>query len=72
MHFLKQFKTLVNRKHYERKRSESSLDQSYKKSLVVNLLLRCFSTCSDYTLFYLEVKNLREILKKRTAIHQEL
>ena len=30
------------------------------------LLFHCFSVCSDYTLFYLEVENLREILKKNS------
>ena len=69
-----QFKTYVYRKptfsaaftHYE-----SCLDQTYKKSLIDTLLFRCFSICSGYTLFHLEVENLREILKKIT-IHQEL
>ena len=50
---------------------ESYLDQSYKKSLSDTLLFCSFLICSDYTLFHLEVKNFREILK-RTAIHQEL
>ena len=35
------------------------LDQTYKKSLIDTLLLRCFSICSDNTLFNLEVENLR-------------
>ena len=64
-----QFKTSVYRKatfsgvfmHYE-----SYLDQTYKKSLIDTLLFRCFSICSDYTIFHLEVKNLREILKKNS------
>ena len=64
-----QFKTSVYRKptfsgvfmHYE-----SYLDQTYKKSLIDNLLFRCFSICTDYTLFHLEVENLREILKKNS------
>ena len=62
-----QLKTSVYRKptfsgvftHYE-----SYIDQSYKKSLIFTLLSRCYSICSDYTLFYLEVKKLRKILKK--------
>ena len=45
---------------------ESSLDQSYKKSVIDTLLFRCFSICSKYTLFHLEVENLREILKKNS------
>ena len=64
-----QFKTSVYRKptfsgvftHYE-----SYLDNSYKKSLIYTLLSRCFSICSDYTLFHLEVEKLREILKKNS------
>ena len=64
-----QFKISVYRKptfsgvfaHYE-----SYLDQTYKKSLIDNLLFHCFSICSDYTLFHLKVKNLREILKKNS------
>ena len=63
-----QFKTSVYRKptlsgvftHYE-----SYLDQTYKKSLIYTLLCRCFSVCSDYSLFHLEVKNLSEFLKKK-------
>ena len=69
-----QFKTSVYRKptfsgvftHYE-----SYVDQTYKKSLIDTLLFWCFSVCSDYTSFHLEVEKLREILKK-IAIHQEL
>ena len=65
----RQFKTSVYRKptfsgvftHYE-----SYLDQTYKKSLIDTLLFRCFSICSDYTLFHLEVEHLREILKKNS------
>ena len=45
---------------------ESYLDQTYKKSLMDTLLFCCFSTCSDYTSFHLEVENLREILKKNS------
>ena len=53
-----QFKTSVYRKptfsgvftHYE-----SYLDQSNKKLLIDTLLFHCFSICSEYTLFYLEV-----------------
>ena len=41
-------------------------DQTYKKSLIGTLLFRCFSICSDYTSFHLEVENLREILKKNS------
>ena len=42
------------------------MDQKYKKSLIDALLFRCFSICSDYTSFHLEVENLREILKKNS------
>ena len=53
-----QFKTSVCRKptfsgvftHYE-----SYLDQTYKKLLIDTLSFRCFSICSDLTLFHLEV-----------------
>ena len=45
---------------------ESDVDQTYKKSLIDTLLFRCFSICSDYTSFHLEVENLREILKKNS------
>ena len=63
------FKTSVCRKptfsaafmHYE-----SYFDQAYKKSLTDTFLFHCFSICSDYILFRLEVKNLREILKKNS------
>ena len=62
-----QFKTSVYRKptfsgvftHYE-----SYVDQTYKKSLIDTLLFRCFSICSDYTSFHLEVENLRKSLKE--------
>ena len=37
-------------------------DETYRKSLIDFLLFCCFSICSDYTLFHLEVENLREIL----------
>ena len=68
-HHNQQFKTSVYRKptfsgvftHYE-----SYLDQTYKKSLIDIFLFRCFSICSDYTLFHLEVENLREISKKNS------
>ena len=64
-----QLKTSVYRKatssgvfmHYE-----SYLDQTYKKLFIDTLLLRCFSICSDHTIFHLEVENLREILKKNS------
>ena len=64
-----QFKTTVYREptfggvftHYE-----SYVDQTYKKSLIDTLLFRCFSICSDYTSFHLEVENLREIFKKNS------
>ena len=42
------------------------MDQIYKQSLVDTLLFRCFSICSDYILFHLEVENLIEILKKNS------
>ena len=45
---------------------ESYVDQTYKKSLTDTLLFRCFSVFSDFTLFHLEVENLREILKKNS------
>ena len=32
----------------------------------LNFLSRCFSVCSDYTLFYLEVGKWREILKNNS------
>ena len=38
---------------------ESYIDQSYKKSLIFTLLTRCYSICSDYTLFHLEVKKTK-------------
>ena len=65
----KQFKTSVYKKptfsgvftHYE-----SYLDQSYKKSLIFTLLFRCYSICSDYSLFHLEIEKLREILRKNS------
>ena len=68
-HHNQQFKTSVYRKptfggvfmH-----CESYLDQSCKQSLSDTLLFRCFSICSDYTLFHLEVENLRKILKKNS------
>ena len=41
---------------------ESYIEQYYKKSLVFTLLSCCYSICSDYTLFHLEVEKLREIL----------
>ena len=67
IHLNQQFKTFVYRKrtfsgvftHYE-----SYVDQT--KSLFDTLLFRCFSICSDYTSFHLEVENLREILKKNS------
>ena len=57
-----QFKTSIYRKPTFSSvfmHSESYLDQTYKKSLIDTLLFRCFSICSDYTLFHLEVENLR-------------
>ena len=64
-----QFKTSVYRKptfsgvftHYE-----SYLDQIYKKLLIDTLLFRCFSICSDNTLFHLKGDHLREIVKKNS------
>ena len=57
-----QFKTSVPGKttfsdvfmHYE-----SFVDQTCKKSIIDTLLFHCFSVCSDYTSFHLEVENLR-------------
>ena len=54
-----QFKTSAYRKptfsgvftHYE-----SYLDQTYKKPLIDTFLSRCFSICSDYTLFIWKLK----------------
>ena len=40
----------------------------YKKSLIETLLFCFFSICSDYSLFHLEVKNLREISKKNSYL----
>ena len=34
--------------------------------MIFTLLSRCFSICSDYTLFHLEVERLKEILKKNS------
>ena len=55
-----QFKTVYRKPtfssvftHYE-----SYVDQTYKKSLADTLLFCCFSICSDYTSFHLEVENL--------------
>ena len=31
-----------------------------------NVVIRCYSLCSDYTLFHLDVEKLREILKKNS------
>ena len=45
---------------------ESYIDQSYKKLLIFTSLFRCYSLCSDYTLFHLEAEKLREILKKNS------
>ena len=45
---------------------ESYINQSYKKSLIFTFLPRGYSICSDYTLFHLEVKKLREIFKKNS------
>ena len=42
------------------------MDQTYEKSIIDILLFCCFSICSDYTSFHLEVENLREILKKNS------
>ena len=47
-------------------RYERYIDQSYKKSLIFILFSRCYSVCSDYTLFQLEVEKLREIFKKNS------
>ena len=66
-----QLKTSVYRKptfsgvftHYE-----SYIDQSYKKWLIFTLLFRCYSLCSNYTLFHLEAEKLREILKKNSYL----
>ena len=43
---------------------ESYLDQSFKKSLIDTLLLRCFLIRSDHILFHFEVGNLRKIFEK--------
>ena len=64
-----QFKTSVYRKPTFSgvfTHNESYLDQIYKKLLNDTLLFRCFSICSDYTLFYLKDENLREIVKKNS------
>ena len=63
------FKTSVHRKstfsgvftHYE-----SDVDQAYKRSLIDTLLFRCFSICSDYTSFNLEVEHFRKIFKNNS------
>ena len=65
-----QFKTSVYRKTTFSDvftHCESYVDQTYKKSLTATLLFCCFSICSDYTSFHLELENLiREILKKNS------
>ena len=64
-----QFKTSVYRKPLFSgafTRYQSCLDQTYKESITESLLSRCFSICTDYTLFHLEVENLREIFKKNS------
>ena len=64
-----EFKTSVYRKPTVSDiltRYESYVDQTYKKLLIDTLLFGCFSICSDYTSFHLEVENLREILKKNS------
>ena len=38
----------------------------HKKSLIDTLLFRCFSICSDYTLFNLEVEHFRKIFKNNS------
>ena len=40
-------------------RCESFIDDSYKKALVFTLLFRCFSSCSDFTKFHLEIEKLK-------------
>ena len=43
------------------------MGQIYKKSLIDTLLFRCFSICSDYTLFHLEC-NIKIILKSTNRL----
>ena len=45
---------------------EGYLDQTYKKSLMNTLSFCCFLNYSHYTLFHLEVENLKEIFKKNS------
>ena len=61
-----QFKTYVHRKSTFSGAftHEGYLDQSNKKSIFHTLLLLCYLIYSDYTLFDLEVENLRKILEK--------
>ena len=70
-HQNKQLKTFVYRKPTFSgvfTRYESYIDRSYQKSLIFTLLSRCYSICSDYTRFHLEVQILREILKKNSYL----
>ena len=63
-HHNQQFKTSVYRKPTFSgvfTHCESYVNQTYKETLTDTLLFRCFSICSDYTSFHLEV----EILKKK-------
>ena len=50
--------------HYES--YVSLLHQSYKKSLIFTFLSRCYSVCSDSTLYHLKLGKLRYFLKKNS------
>ena len=54
-----QFKTSVYRK--------PTFIGAFTHLLIDTLVFGCFSICSDYTSFHLQVKNLREILKKNSC-----
>ena len=43
---------------------ESFIDDSCKKSLIFTLLFCCFSICSDFTKFHLEIEKLRDFSKR--------
>ena len=74
-HHNQQFKKSVYRKptfngvfmHYE-----SYLNQTCKKSSIDTLLFCCFSVCSDYTLFHLQVEHLiHKIFFKQTSCSEK-
>ena len=44
----------------------SFIDDSYKKSLIFTLLFRCYSLCSNYEKFHVEIEFLRDIFKRNS------